>query len=297
MFKTISDLVTLAEQKNVRISDLMLEQESEETGQSADAVMEKMARQLDVMRAAVRRGLEGIRSHSGMTGGDAKKLSDYRLSGKSLENGLFIKAVNYAIATNEVNASMGVICATPTAGSCGVLPGVVLALGEQLKAGDEALTRALMTAGAVGYVIANNAFVSGAAGGCQAEVGSASAMAAAAAVEMAGGTPRQAAHAAAIALKNMLGLTCDPVAGLVEVPCIKRNAAGASGALTAAEMALAGIESRIPWDEVILAMYRIGLAMPSDVRETAQGGLADTPTGQWWKKQLWRVPPAEKKEG
>jgi L-serine dehydratase len=181
---------------------------------------------------------------------------------------------------------MGLICATPTAGSSGVLPAVMFAAQEKLQAEEEVVINHLFTAGAIGYIIANNASISGAAGGCQAEVGSASAMAAAALTEMAGGTPSQAAHAMAMALKNMLGLSCDPVAGLVEVPCIKRNAAGAVNAFAAAEMALAGVESRIPWDEVISAMYRIGLSMPISLKETALGGLAATETGKCWRKKI-----------
>lgn len=288
MFKTIQELVDIATRKKLRIADIMLQSEAEETNRPQEDILQQMHAQLTVMQQAVQKGLEGVTSHSGLTGGDALKLRTYAQNGKPLTGGLFLKAVNYAIATNEVNAAMGVICATPTAGSCGILPGVLIAAQEELGFDDEAVVYALLTGGAIGYVIANNAFVSGAAGGCQAEVGSASAMAAAALTELNGGTPHQAAHAAAIALKNLLGLACDPVAGLVEIPCIKRNAIGAAGAVTAAEMALAGIESRIPWDEVILAMYRIGLMMPEPLRETALGGLADTPTGKKYKKQLWK---------
>lgn len=175
---------------------------------------------------------------------------------------------------------MGTICATPTAGSAGVVPGTLFAVKNKLNPTKEQMIRYLFTSGAFGFVVANNASISGAAGGCQAEVGSAAAMAAAAIVEMAGGTPQQSAHAFSISLKNMLGLVCDPVAGLVEVPCVKRNAMGAANAIVAADMALAGVTSRIPTDEVIDAMYRIGRTMPSALRETGQGGLAATPTGR-----------------
>lgn len=287
MFRNIRELVTQAEEKNLRISDIMLLNEMETNGRTRDDILDEMMRSWQVMKQAAEKGIQGVTSYSGMTGMDAKRMNDYIAKGKTLTDITFLRAVNYAIATNEINASMGIICATPTAGSCGVLPGVLLSLQKRLQKTDEDIVFALMTAGAIGYVVANNAFVSGAAGGCQAEIGSASAMAAAAAVELAGGTPHQAAHAMAIAMKNMLGLTCDPLAGLVEVPCIKRNAAGAANALTAAEMALAGIESRVPWDEVISAMYQIGLAMPLNVRETALGGLAATETGKQWKKKLW----------
>lgn len=296
MFRNIKELVEQAEEKNLRISQVMLLNEIETSGRDRQEIIDEMTASWLVMKQAAKKGIQGVISYSGMTGMDAKRMDAYIASGHTLTDITFLRAINYAIATNEVNASMGIICATPTAGSCGVLPGVLLSLQDRLKKTDEEMVFALFTAGAIGYVIANNAFVSGAAGGCQAEIGSASAMAAASAVELAGGTPHQAAHAMAIAMKNMLGLTCDPLAGLVEVPCIKRNAAGAANALAAAEMALAGIESRVPWDEVILAMYQIGLAMPLNVRETALGGLAATETGKRWKKMLWNSGPEETTE-
>lgn len=286
MFKNIAELVNLAETQNKKIYELMIEQEIKVTGHSKDEVINKMKDNYTVMKAAIEKGIQGVTSKSGMTGGDAKKLSEYRNSGKYLTDYTLISAICYAIATNEVNASMGLICATPTAGSSGVLPAVMFAAQEKLQVDEDTLIKHLFTAGAIGYIIANNASISGAAGGCQAEVGSASAMAAAAVTELAGGTPAQAAHAMAIALKNMLGLSCDPVAGLVEVPCIKRNAAGAVNAFSAAEMALAGVESKIPWDEVISAMYRIGLSMPIALKETALGGLAATDTGRCWRQKI-----------
>lgn len=286
MFNNIAELVNLAETQNKKIYEIMIEQEIKVTGLSKDEVINKMKDNYMVMKAAIEKGIQGVTSKSGMTGGDAKKLSDYRNSGKYLTDYTLISAICYAVATNEVNASMGLICATPTAGSSGVLPAVMFAAQEKLQVDEKTLIKHLFTAGAIGYIIANNASISGAAGGCQAEVGSASAMAAAAVTELAGGTPSQAAHAMAIALKNMLGLSCDPVAGLVEVPCIKRNAAGAVNAFAAAEMALAGVESRIPWDEVISAMYRIGLSMPIALKETALGGLATTDTGKCWRMKI-----------
>lgn len=196
-------------------------------------------------------------------------------------------AVSKAVATNEVNAAMGTICATPTAGAAGIVPGTLFAVKNKLNPTREQMIRYLFTSGAFGFVVANNASISGAAGGCQAEVGSASGMAAAAIVEMAGGSPAQCAEAFAITLKNMLGLVCDPVAGLVEVPCVKRNAMGASNSLVAADMALAGVTSRIPCDEVIDAMYKIGQAMPTTLKETGQGGLAATPTGKWLEAKIF----------
>ncbi|WP_409227585.1 L-serine ammonia-lyase, iron-sulfur-dependent, subunit alpha [Gudongella sp. SC589] len=286
MFKNVQELVQQAESQKKKLYEIMIDQETELTERSRKEVISAMDRQFQVMKSSAMKGIEGVTSYSGMTGGDAKKVDEYIRNGKYLTDPILLKAVSYAISINEVNASMGLICASPTAGSSGVLPAVVLAVQEKLGMDDEQAMLHLFTAGAFGFVIANNAFISGAAGGCQAEIGSASAMAAAAAVEMAGGTPNQAAHAMAMALKNMLGLTCDPLAGLVEVPCIKRNAAGASNAIIAAEMALAGVESKVPWDEVISAMYNIGLLMPVTLRETSLAGLAATETGKMWKEKL-----------
>lgn len=286
MFKNAAELVSQAEERKLKLYELMIEQEIQQTGSSRVEILEQMDRQFQVMKRAAAKGARGVQSYSGLTGGDGKRIHDYIQKGSFLTDQTLLSAACYAVSTNEVNASMGIICATPTAGSCGVLPAVMLAVQEKLGKSDEEVVLHLFTAGAFGYVIANNAFISGAAGGCQAEVGSASAMAAAAATELAGGTPTQAAHAMAMAMKNMLGLTCDPLAGLVEVPCIKRNAAGASNALLAADLALAGVESKVPWDEVIGAMYQIGLAMPVSLRETALGGLAATETGKEWKKRL-----------
>ena len=202
---------------------------------------------------------------------------------------MILDAVSKAVATNEVNAAMGTICATPTAGSAGIVPGTLFAVKNKLNPTREQMINYLFTSGAFGFVVANNASISGAAGGCQAETGSAASMAAAAIVEMAGGTPQQSAEAFSIAMKNMLGLVCDPVAGLVEVPCVKRNAMGAAKALVAADMALAGVVSRIPRDEVIDAMHRIGQSMPSALRETAKGGLGSNTN---WKsarsENIWR---------
>lgn len=293
MFKNMKDLVEQARERGLSLGDVMIAQEIEEHGQDPDAITARMAVQYQVMKQSARRGLEGVTSHSGMTGGDARLLDAYIQAGPALGDSLSLRAAHYAVSVNEVNAAMGVVCASPTAGSCGVLPGVLLAAQEQLGKTDDEMTHALFAAGAVGYVIANNAFVSGAQGGCQAEIGSAAAMAAAALTELAGGTPEQAAQAAAMALKNLLGLVCDPLAGLVEVPCIKRNAGGAAIAVTAAHMALAGIQSLVPPDEVIEAMYQIGLSLSPALRETAQGGLAATPTGREWKRLLWTPVPGQ----
>ncbi|MFE4706107.1 L-serine ammonia-lyase, iron-sulfur-dependent, subunit alpha [Peribacillus simplex] len=287
MFRNVAELVELAESKNVKIAEIMILQEMEFSNLSREQIIEKMDRNLTVMEQAVERGLKGVQSVTGLTGGDAVLLQNYIKSGKALAGDILLDAVSKAVATNEVNAAMGMICATPTAGSAGVVPGTLFAVKEKLNPTRAEMIDFLFTSAAFGFVVANNASISGAAGGCQAEVGSASGMAAAAIVELAGGTPSQAAEAMAITLKNMLGLVCDPVAGLVEVPCVKRNAMGASNAITAADMALAGITSRIPCDEVIDAMYKIGLTMPVALRETAEGGLAATPTGHRLAKEIF----------
>lgn len=282
MYASIEELVSDATSKNLPISELVIQAECNDMNVSRNDVWRKMKHNLDTMRLAVSRGAHGIGVHSktGLTGGDAVKIKDYRKSHKTLSGDMIMSAVQSAIATNEVNAAMGVICATPTAGSSGTLPGVLFTLEKRLGLDEEQMVRFLFTAGGFGMVIANNACIAGATGGCQAEVGSASGMGAAAAVEVAGGTPKQSANAMAIAISNLLGLVCDPIAGLVEVPCINRNAIGASNALISADMALAGCESMIPADEVISAMDKVGKNMPESLRETGIGGLAGTPTGQ-----------------
>jgi L-serine dehydratase len=290
VFRNVAELVELAESKNIKISEVMILQEVEVTGRARDEVFALMEKNLEVMEQAVQKGLAGVKSVSGLTGGDAVLLQQYIQKGNFLSGETILDAVAKAVATNEVNAAMGTICATPTAGSAGVVPGTLFAVKEKLNPSREEMVRFLFTAGAFGYVVANNASISGAAGGCQAEVGSAAGMAAAAIVEMAGGSPSQCAEAMAITLKNMLGLVCDPVAGLVEVPCVKRNAMGAANAMVAADMALAGIKSRIPCDEVIEAMFKIGQSMPVALKETAQGGLAATPTGRELEAKIFGIP-------
>ncbi|QTM99377.1 L-serine ammonia-lyase, iron-sulfur-dependent, subunit alpha [Sediminibacillus dalangtanensis] len=290
MFRNAAELVEIAENENIKISEVMIRQEMDVKDKTREEVFSQMETNLSVMEKAVEEGLQGVKSHSGLTGGDAVLLQKYLQEKQPLSGELLLDAVSKAVATNEVNAAMGTICATPTAGSAGCVPGTLFAVKNRLHPTREEMIRYLFTAGAFGFVVANNASISGAAGGCQAEVGSAAAMAAAAIVEMAGGTPQQSADAFAITLKNMLGLVCDPVAGLVEVPCVKRNAAGASNAIVSADMALAGVTSRIPCDEVIGAMYRIGRAMPSAHRETAEGGLAATPTGRALEAKIYGIP-------
>ncbi len=289
MFRTVSELVEIAEQENLLISEVMIRQEMDLKDKTREEVFAEMERNLQVMEKAVEDSLKGVYSVTGLTGGDAVKIQTDLREKKPLSGNVMLDAVSKAMGTNEVNAAMGVICATPTAGSAGVVPGTLFAVKEQLNPTREQMIRYLFTAGAFGLVVANNAFISGAAGGCQAEVGSAGAMASAAIVEMAGGTPQQSAEAFAMTLKNMLGLVCDPVAGLVEVPCVKRNAGGAALAIVSADLALAGVRSRIPCDEVIGAMYRIGKQMPPSLRETGEGGLADTPTGRFLKEKIFGV--------
>lgn len=287
MFRTVAELVDVSEKNNMLISEVMIQQEMDMHDKSREEVYEQMERNLTVMEEAIEKSLQGVQSVTGLTGGDAVLVQEYMKNKTPLSGPILLDAVSKAMGTNEVNAAMGLICATPTAGSAGCVPGTLFAVKNQLKPSRDEMIRYLFTAGAFGFVVANNAFISGAAGGCQAEVGSAGAMAAAAIVEMAGGSSEQSAHAFAITLKNMLGLVCDPVAGLVEIPCVKRNAAGSSLAIVAADLALAGVKSKIPCDEVIGAMYRIGKTMPSTLRETGEGGLADTPTGRFLKEKVF----------
>ncbi|SDX67521.1 L-serine ammonia-lyase, iron-sulfur-dependent, subunit alpha [Paenibacillus sp. CF384] len=280
-FRTLSELGELCAQRGLSIGRLMLEEQSAESGKSPADEFAKMTAYYGVMKEAVRRGLhENTTSRSGLTGLDAQRVLAKRQELEPSLGGSASDAMAYALAVSEVNASMGRIIATPTAGSCGIIPGVFVSTQERFGLADEELVYALFAAGAIGYVIANNSFVSGAEGGCQAEVGSAIGMAAGALVELRGGTPAQAIHAVGLALKNTLGLICDPVGGLVEIPCIVRNGFGAVTALAAADMALAGVRSVIPSDEVIQVMLEVGSAMPEIHRETAGGGLAQTPTGR-----------------
>jgi len=279
--RSINEYVELAESSGKKIGEIVLREQAQESELSQEEMCRRMAYNLQIMREAVKRGLKGDRkSLSGLVGGEAKKVKALSQGGKSLVGDRINGAIARALAVVEVNASMGKIVAAPTAGSCGVLPAVLFTVEEALQSTEEELVCALFCAAGIGMIIADRANVSGAEGGCQAEIGSAAGMAAAAAVELAGGSPATCVQAAAIAMKSFLGLVCDPVAGLVEVPCVKRNATAATVALAAAEMALAGIESAIPLDEVIDAMREIGKALPCSLRETAQGGLAITPTGK-----------------
>ena len=276
---SLAALLAAAEQAGKPLSELVLASQAEQLEQTPEQVYDRMARCYQVMADGVAPGCDpDLRSASGLSGGNAAKMKAAVDAGRTLTGPVLGGALTRALAISELNAAMGRIVAAPTAGSCGILPAALLTMEQEKGCDRHACVMALFTASAVGLVIARNACLAGAQGGCQAECGSASAMAAAAIVELAGGTPKMIGDAVAIALKNVLGLVCDPVAGLVEVPCVKRNAAGVAGAFVAAELALAGISSVIPADEAILAMKRVGDAMVPAFKETAEGGLAATPT-------------------
>lgn len=279
-FNTSEELLALCNKENKPISAIMRLREIVYGELDAEAVEKRMKKSLEIMRNSAHEPLHKIvKSMGGMIGGEASKLEKRRSEGKSICGNVLTKALIYSQAVLEVNASMGVIVAAPTAGSAGVVPAVLFALEEEFGLSDETVMNGLFTAGAIGCLLMKNASVSGAEAGCQAEIGSAAAMASAAAVEMMGGTPEQCLNAASITISNMLGLVCDPIAGLVEMPCQSRNAAGASNALTSAEMALAGIKAAVPFGEMSDAMYRVGKGLPAELRETALGGCAATPTG------------------
>ena len=285
--ESVEQLIKIAKENGQTLGRMALILEAKDREVPEEHLLNIMRERLQVMRAAVTEGLQGNRSVGGLVGGQALKYQAWYNSGKSLASGVFGKAITYALAVSEANASMGLIVAAPTAGSAGVIPGVLLSIMEEYEIPEEKVIEGLYAAGAVGLVIAFKASLSGAQGGCQAECGSAAAMAAVAATELLGGSPEQAAHAGAIALKGMLGLVCDPVAGLVEVPCVKRNVSAAVQALAAVDLALAGITSAIPLDEVIGAMGEIGRELPISLKETAQGGLAATPTGKALARKIF----------
>ena len=278
-----------AEANGQSMQEFLIDYNAKELECSKEELLAKMERMLEVIKESIDFGLTGVRSRSGLTGGDAKRLKEASEE-KQFSNILGDKAKDamvYAMAVAEANAAMGRIVAAPTAGASGVLPGVFFALKKHYGLSDQVLAEGLVVAGGVGLVIADRASLAGATGGCQAECGSAAAMAAGAAVAMLGGTPTQVGHAVAIVFKNILGLVCDPVAGLVEVPCIKRNGSCALQALAAAELALAGIGSFIPADETIDAMKSVGDSLPCALKETAGGGMATTPTALAWAKKYF----------
>ena len=278
-FKNAKELLALCQEKKLPISEVMRQREILLGETTAEIVDQRMDAVLEIMKDAAFSPIKDpVISMGGLIGGEARRLCEFHDLGKSLCGNVLGKGITYAMATLETNASMGLIVASPTAGSAGIVPGMMLALQEVYGFSDKKIRQALFNAGAIGYLAMRNATVAGAVGGCQAEVGIASAMAASAAVELLGGTPLQCTYAASTVLMNMLGLVCDPVGGLVEYPCQNRNAAGVSNALIAAEMSLAGIPQFIPLDEMIDAMYTVGKKLPAELRETALGGCAATPS-------------------
>lgn len=287
MFNKGEELLKLCNEKNKKISDIVIEKELNDTGVSYDELMNKMKETLDVMNNSATSALnKEIISVSRLTGGDSKKVEAYKNMDNTLSGRLINSAMAKALSTSEVNASMGKIVACPTAGASGILPSAVLTAKERLNLTDEDVIKGLFTAAGVGEIVAKNATISGAEGGCQAECGVASAMAAAAVVEMSGGTPEACLNAASFSLINIMGLVCDPIAGLVEYPCALRNASGVVNALISADLALAGVNSLVPFDEVVDAMYKVGKLLPESLRETAMGGLASTPTGEELKRRI-----------
>lgn len=289
MIGSIETLIRMAHENESTIGRAMIKYETELKQTSEKAVLLQMKNNWSVMKESIQIGIDTPqRSKGGLVGGEASMLHTYCETQPNLLSGTNImEAVSYAMAVAEVNATMGRIVACPTAGSCGIVPGVLKKIQELDDLTDDQIAEALMTCAGVGMVIAHRASVSGAVGGCQAECGAAAAMASAAAVELRGGTPEQAGEACAMVLKNVLGLVCDPVAGLVEVPCVKRNALGASLAMVMADLALSGVKSVIPVDEVITAMGAVGRCLPESLRETARGGLAITPTGIALNKKIF----------
>ncbi len=293
MYKALADAIAEAEKTNTSLAEVALAAESRDQGRPIAEIRAVLKRALDVMRSAIEKGSEGdLKSASGLVGGDAAKLrNDAR---GPLADTVFREILTRALAVQEVNAAMGVIVAAPTAGGAGVLPAILTGLAKQKNISDEKVVDALATAGLIGAVVAERASLSGAEGGCQAETGAAAGMAAGAATEMLGGSPSQVGSAVALTMQGMLGLVCDPLGGLVELPCVFRNATGSAMALAGIEMAMAGITFAIPVDEVIDVMGEIGREMDVRYRETAGGGLAATPTGRRLaKERLYQIKRSE----
>ena len=278
-FTSIQQMLEETSSSGLPLWDAIRQADCQRQGISPQQSWDKMAAMLQAMEDADRSYQETDRSHSGLSGGDGGKMARYIRAGKPLCGPFLSEVMAGALRMGECNACMKRIVAAPTAGACGVLPAVLLPYARQFQAEADRLVEALYVASGFGMVIAARASISGAEGGCQAEIGSAAAMAAPALVHLQGGTPEQMANACAMAVKNLLGLVCDPVGGLVEVPCVKRNVIGAMAALSAAQMALAGIESRVPPDQVLDAMREVGQSLPHTLRETGKGGLAATPFG------------------
>ena len=288
MYFSAKEMLAQLEGTDKRICDLVIATEIELYNADRETIFSKLEERYQIMYNSAHDALEKeIRSLSGLTGGSAKKMWEYLQRGSMICDNTIIRGAAYALSCLEVNASMGLIVAAPTAGACGILPGSLLTVAEKYDIPHQQVLEALATASGVGQLIVKKATVSGAEGGCQAECGSAASMAAAAITEMLGGTAAQAFDAAAIAMQNIMGLVCDPVAGLVEMPCAKRNASGVANALVSADLALSGIFSEIPFDEVVEAMYKVGKSLPSTLRETALGGIATTPTALAMKEKIY----------
>jgi L-serine dehydratase len=287
MYNSGRKLVAFCREKNISISELVLIEEMGNTKMDREEVMGRLDEVLSIMENSSSYSLTNeVETLGGLIGGEGKKMMEYLLSGDTIAGEWVIKAMAKAFACSEYNASMGKICAAPTAGSCGIIPGAILTTGEKFSLDRKELIKGLLVSSGIGKIISENATVSGAEGGCQAECGAAAAMAAGAIVEMRGGSPEQSLHAASIALKNIMGLICDPIAGLVESPCSKRNASGVVNAMISADMALSGVESVVPFDEVVEAMYNVGRGMHQDFKETAKGGIAITETGLKLAKKI-----------
>ena len=288
MFESLQELVSIAESGKKSLAEIVIETEMLTSGSAEADIRLRMQKRLEIMKDSAQKALDKpVKSLSGISGGSAYKFWHWLDGNEPLTGSVMSRALARALSVNEVNAGMGCIVATPTAGSAGILPATLITLQESHHFLDDEIVDALFVASGIGMVIVNRANVSGAMGGCQAETGSAAAMAAGASVALMGGSPHQSAQAVAITLKNMLGLVCDPVAGLVEVPCVKRNAAGVAQCFVAIDLALAGVESVIPPDEVIDAMANIGKVMDKNLKETGLGGLAATPTGKRLAAKVW----------
>lgn len=282
------ELLNICYENDISLSEYAILKEIESRQVTREEIIERMKKTLSVMKESAEEGMNTeVYSVTGLIGGDGYKLKKYADSKNTLTGEVTVLAMAMAFSSSEVNAAMGRIVACPTAGSCGILPAVVLSAGRKLNCSDDEMVNGLLAASAVGMIINMNATLSGAEGGCQAECGSAAAMGAAAVVEMMGGTPKMSLDAAAIVIMNILGLICDPVAGLVEIPCAYRNASGAISALCTADMVMGGVDSKIPFDDTVSAMYKVGKSLPEELRETAQGGIATTKTGLLLKKKVF----------
>jgi L-serine dehydratase len=287
MFNNGKELLKLCKEQNKKIYEIVILKECSSSNISGEELKNEMKKILNIMISSSSSGLnKKINSISGLTGGYAKKVEEYKNAGKTICGDTIISAMARALSTSEVNASMGQIVAAPTAGASGILPGAIITVKEKFNLKEEDMINGLFTAAGIGEIIAKNATISGAYGGCQAECGTASAMAGAGIVEMLGGTPQQCLNAASFSLINVMGLVCDPIAGLVEFPCIIRNVSGVINALLSADLSLSGVDCIVPFDEVVDAMYKVGRELPTSLKETALGGLAATPTGEELKRRL-----------